>query len=188
MNRLRTTRMRLNLPEELTELVQPVFDVLPLDRAMARLTPDAPADADAVRAVAEIIDHPQLEPHPGLRAGLWLYVDELDRSHSISQQIPTPTGSYWHAIMHRREGDFSNAKYWYRKAGNHPALRRIDLVGGGAGSGTDVAQYDPFHFVDRVEKAVDRTAGGPGLDGEHPELISLQHREWRTLFEWCGQQ
>ena len=28
----------------------------------------------------------------------------------------------WHAIMHRREGDFSNSKYWYAKCENHPIL------------------------------------------------------------------
>src|SRR6476661_1793936 len=43
-------------------------------------------------------------------AGMWLLHDYLDESHNISQRIDTPEGSYWHAIMHRREGDFSNAK------------------------------------------------------------------------------
>ena len=41
-------------------------------------------------------------------AGLWLYHDFLDESHRISQEIETPTGSYWHGLMHRREGDFGN--------------------------------------------------------------------------------
>src|SRR5687767_6605154 len=40
-------------------------------------------------------------------AGLWLLFDELERAHRIVQEIPTPTGSFWHAIVHRREGDFS---------------------------------------------------------------------------------
>src|SRR4051794_12932746 len=37
-------------------------------------------------------------------AGLWLYHDWLDSSHTISQALPSATGSFWHAIMHRREG------------------------------------------------------------------------------------
>jgi hypothetical protein len=41
-------------------------------------------------------------------AGLWLYHDFLDESHTISQDIDTPTGSYWHGIMHRREPDAGN--------------------------------------------------------------------------------
>src|SRR5262245_21627515 len=48
-------------------------------------------------------------------AGLWLYHDWLDESHRISQSLDTPTGSFWHAIMHRRERDFSNSKYWYAR-------------------------------------------------------------------------
>ena len=53
---------------------------------------------------------------PGLVAGIWLYVDDLDRSHTISQSLDTVEGSLWHAIMHRRESDFSNSKYWLRLA------------------------------------------------------------------------
>ena len=54
-----------------------------------------------------------------LRAGaLWLH-GFLDESHSIAQGIPSAEGSYWHALMHRSEGDFSNSKYWYRRVGRH---------------------------------------------------------------------
>src|SRR3972149_251074 len=38
-------------------------------------------------------------------AGAWLLYDYLDNSHTISQSIKTHTGSFWHGIMHRREGD-----------------------------------------------------------------------------------
>src|SRR6185295_8112209 len=55
-------------------------------------------------------------------AGVWLLHDCLDESHAISQGIDTTSSSFWHAIMHRREGDFSNAKYWFRHAGQHPAF------------------------------------------------------------------
>ena len=33
-------------------------------------------------------------------AGLWLYHDFLDESHTISQDLPTAEGSYWHARLH----------------------------------------------------------------------------------------
>src|SRR5688572_32618825 len=60
-------------------------------------------------------------------AGLWLAFDFLDESHRISQDIETPSGSYWHGIIHRREPDYANSKYWFRRAGRHaifPAMRR----------------------------------------------------------------
>lgn len=53
-------------------------------------------------------------------AGLWLLAGELDRSHTLSQSIDSASGAYWHGIMHRREGDFWNAKYWFRLVGTHP--------------------------------------------------------------------
>ena len=55
-------------------------------------------------------------------AGLWLRFDFLDESHSISQEIKTTTGSFWHGIMHRREPDYENAKYWFHRVGEHPVF------------------------------------------------------------------
>src|SRR4051812_9755896 len=55
-------------------------------------------------------------------SGIWLLHDYLDESHTISQGIDTTSGSFWHAIMHRREGDFSNTKYWFRHVGHHPVF------------------------------------------------------------------
>ena len=75
------------------------------------------ATVDRLFAHAKVVDRSMAE---ACRSGLWLYHDYLDTSHTISQSISTPTGSYWHGIMHRREPDFSNAKYWFRRVGRHP--------------------------------------------------------------------
>ena len=55
-------------------------------------------------------------------AGLWLRFDFLDESHSISQEIKNATGSFWHGILHRREPDYDNAKYWFHRVGEHPVF------------------------------------------------------------------
>ena len=179
--------MAPHLPDDLARILKPIFDLLPPRDAMSRLvvngTADDPADhAALVALIEEKIKATEIAANPPLIAGLWLYADELDRSHTVSQSIDTPTGSYWHAIMHRREGDFSNSKYWYRRAGRHAVISRIDPAGGGAGAGTDVGRFDPFEFVDRAERAYQRG------EVNQPELVSLQRREWQALFEWCAER
>ena len=39
------------------------------------------------------------------------------KAHEIAQDIETSDGSWIHAYLHRKEGDSSNAAYWYRRAG-----------------------------------------------------------------------
>ena len=165
------------LPEPLSEPISPVFEALPLSRALQRLVVAEPVGGAPHDAVAAAVADPALAGRPALQATLWLYVDDLDRAHELVQDLHSPTGSLLHAVMHRREGDFSNAMYWYRKAGHHPAFGRIDLTGGGAGSGTSVARYDPQLFVRQVEKAVAEK------DPESPALVSQQNKEWVAIFE-----
>lgn len=42
---------------------------------------------------------------------------DWNASHDIAQDIPTRTGDWIHAYLHRWEGDDWNARYWYRRAG-----------------------------------------------------------------------
>jgi hypothetical protein len=42
---------------------------------------------------------------------------DWEASHNIAQEIHSNEGSWIHAYLHRKEGDNSNAAYWYAKAG-----------------------------------------------------------------------
>lgn len=42
---------------------------------------------------------------------------DWEASHDIAQDIHDEKGSLIHAFLHRKEGDLSNASYWYSKAG-----------------------------------------------------------------------
>jgi hypothetical protein len=43
---------------------------------------------------------------------------EWDAAHGIVQQFETdPTATWIHAVLHKIEGDESNSRYWYRRAG-----------------------------------------------------------------------
>lgn len=48
------------------------------------------------------------------RAGDW------HRAHELAQSVETTEGSLVHAYLHRVEGDISNARYWYSRAGRPP--------------------------------------------------------------------
>ncbi len=61
------------------------------------------------------------EPPAGLSAylnALWHdAVGDWDKAHQIVQNIETTQASAIHAYLHRKEGDESNARYWYGRAG-----------------------------------------------------------------------
>jgi hypothetical protein len=59
-------------------------------------------------------------------AGLWWDAKgDWTRAHESAQQDEGPAGAWVHAYLHRKEGDASNAEYWYGRAGKAPA--RISL-------------------------------------------------------------
>jgi hypothetical protein len=107
-------------------------------------------------------------------AGLWLVHDFLDESHTISQGVETPTGAFWHGVMHRREGDFSNAKYWFRRVGNHEVIAQLGDLAAEFGG-----ELDPIAFVDACREAV--RSGGPNADF----CRRVQQAEWELLFDFC---
>lgn len=40
-----------------------------------------------------------------------------DQAHQLAQDVNSPEGWWVHAYLHRKEGDLSNASYWYHRAG-----------------------------------------------------------------------
>lgn len=161
--------MTPKLEPSVAAAVAPVFAALPPDKAMGRLVVPGPGDAQLVPIVEAALKQPALAGRDHLAAGLWLYVDQLDRSHKICQRHEgDPTGCFWHAIMHRLEGDFSNSIHWFRKADGHRATASLKPNG-----------YDPVMLVRQAEAAHRR--------GETPQdLIAAQREEWFALFAWCS--
>ena len=53
---------------------------------------------------------------PALEALWWDAKGNWERAHESAQRDEGPHGSWVHAYLHRKQGDLSNAKYWYRRA------------------------------------------------------------------------
>ncbi|MEA1881092.1 MAG: hypothetical protein U9N31_01635 [Candidatus Marinimicrobia bacterium] len=105
-----------------------------------------------------------LDAVPLIKAGLHLLNDNIEGCHVIVQDDSTPNGSYWHAILHRRESDYWNSKYWYRRVGNHPVIDAMKF---------EYPRWDPFDFVDQCEQ----NAGS-----NQERLQEIQYREMIVLF------
>jgi hypothetical protein len=169
-------------PFDPTSYPAPIAALWSADRLpeLGRGEPNHPAQA-AIDALRLERLFPRLSDPQAAEAclsGLWLYHDFLDRSHTISQDLHSWVGSYWHGIMHRREPDPDNAKYWFRRVPSNPVFESL---------GTDAAElglavkgvWDAFAFVDRCERE-----RGTGSDAE-TVCRRVQLREMQLLFDWC---
>src|SRR6476660_1097826 len=131
-----------------------------LDEILAKLSTRTAVSLRPARAfdpeLASAID--RLDASDEVKAGLHVLNDDLERGHVLAQAHEgDKTCDYWHAIVHRREGDFDNAKYWLRQVGRHPVLSRVHDGGPAAA----------VVFVDRCRDA---------KPDERPLLENIQKR------------
>ena len=99
-----------------------------------------------------------------MRGGLLYAADLLDEAHAVFQEANSREGAYWHGMMHRREGDFANARYWVLRAGPVEGVARLP-------------DFSPAGFVSECEKSVGR--------GECPShLLEIQRVEGQSMMLW----
>lgn len=117
-----------------------------------------------------------------VRAGLLYALDALDDAHRIFQDEATDLGSYWHGMMHRREADFDNARYWFRRAGKLPFFQKLHRT---AGEDSPLVArqitWDPYLFTGECEQA----RYGAENSGE---LAKVQRAEFAAIFDYTWRQ
>ncbi|MFV0445856.1 MAG: hypothetical protein ACK5Q5_19940 [Planctomycetaceae bacterium] len=177
-------------------------------RALPLLVPD-PSGAEynwQLAAVNQVVPlHPQSTSRTerlAFAAGLLQLGNWLDESHRASQSIEGEgrdhNGDYWHAIMHRREPDYGNAKYWFRHVGRHPIFPALmEAAGEVLGSGpVEIAQewrkrlisrgqWDPIAFVDLCQAAARVEASPLGLAARRIQLLEMLYllrHSWSAQF------
>ncbi|KAH8928718.1 hypothetical protein BT69DRAFT_1346396 [Atractiella rhizophila] len=101
------------------------------------------------------------------RAALHLLNDDINACHELVQsQEGNMISDSMHAMLHRREGEYWNSKWWLSRI-NNPVFKSLHGSSSGAKS-----------FVDRVEQAVLNNRG----DSEE-ELKELQWTELKEVAE-----
>ena len=125
-------------------------------------------------------------------SALLLWNDDPDASHHLSQGLPDRLGSWLHGTMHRREGDFPNSKYWFRKVGTHAGFARLSRRAAvvlakangppAPGLAALAERWDPFAFEDLCGAATGRGAASTAL------LEALQAAELEQLTELAAER
>jgi hypothetical protein len=173
----------MKIPRDLSDLTALAGEAG--DRPFDHLERKKPG-AKAREAVAQS-SHP-----PQVKAALFLYLDCFDEAHDIAQNHEgTLTGNWLHAIVHRREPDASNSKYWYarvdlppevsrgiaeeiQRMGTIPALEPLYRKVSESGS------WEPAAFVDLCGKFLKKSPQDPA----YQTLAKIQEIEWRYLLEF----
>lgn len=151
-------------------------------KAPSVLAPKGALDPELSAAIAGLA--PASDEERAVQSALHLWNDELAVSHTLAQEIKSPTGSYLHGVMHRREPDYENSKYWFNQVGRHPVFEDVLAAARElAPSCRDAAvrkavegskEWDPFRMVDWCQ------AGEP-----REFLEALQAREIAALARHC---
>lgn len=157
---------------------------------LRKLTPKDIADRDIWRRVKEADDATVAGGPIGdarvfalVRGGLLYALDDLDGCHQFFQDAGSDLGSYWHGMMHRREGDFDNARYWFRRAGKLPFFDELHHEAAQFSADmSSQSSWDPYLFTGLCEQH------RFGAEDESGELMKLQRAEFDVVFNYTWRQ
>jgi hypothetical protein len=116
---------------------------------------------------------------PFVRSLLLLAAGDLERAHRLVQEASNADGTYIHGMVHRIEGDFDNARYWFRRTAVHPVAAEIYRKA--AANSPKVAAhttFDPIWVTDWVESSI--------KTGPDEELRTVLAIEAEVMLEHFG--
>ena len=179
-----------NNPDSVREIKDLLETLEPADLGPKRRAGTLPAAQ--LKAVLQIsFDKSSIETRSQnlIRSILLLWHDHLDESHSISQGIEDSDGSFVHGIMHRREPDYGNSSYWFRRVGSHVCFQGIATrvapviqpdASELAGRLLPGRGWDPYGFIE----ACRLVANGSLSDNDEQKLQQVQKIESQVLLEY----
>lgn len=154
--------------------------------------PTEPTDYERVIRLRETSDGTLLaitEPggDPGfvplVRAGLFYHLNALEDAHRLVQEATGDAAAYWHAMIHRRERDFENARYWLRRAGEQPPFAEMQARAPDVSANMARQMgWDPFLLVHLAEQL------RFGAEELQAEVVGLGRVEFEVFFDYCYRQ
>lgn len=128
----------------------------------------------------QLTANPELAERACLIRSLMLYAnDALSESHRLIQDVPGDLAAYLHGMIHRREEDFENARYWFSRAGELPFFGELQRQS--AQISEDMAKqlnWDPYLFATLCERSK------YGSRTPVKTLVGLQKAEFTTLLDY----
>lgn len=129
-----------------------------------------------------------------LKSALYIYFDGFDEAHHLVDKVEGPIENWLHAIVHRREPDASNSKYWYQRVqapeevfhsiasqvvgfSLSDSILELEILGGKMAR---AKTWLPEVFVDICERFREKDPGSEAYRG----LAHIQEIEWRGLLEF----
>lgn len=161
-----------------------------LDEEIAELAARVPGDDPRNKEASQAVQ--------AMAAALYLWNDSLESAHRIVQLFEyIPTFDLLHGIVHRREGDYANSRYWLRNAGHHPAYyglqarasrllegkdwTEVDAEAGSAlNAMAEQGEWNPYLFLEAVAIRQSRDGGEEAKE----VLEQLQLLELRSIVRY----
>ncbi|KAG1750410.1 uncharacterized protein EDB91DRAFT_1046137 [Suillus paluster] len=139
----------------------------PVVQALITRSPPAPLTPKGIWRQDLTPQINKLPASPNVRAVLNLLNDDFKGCHELAQtQEGNPYADHLHSIVHRREPDYKNSKYWIERF-SHEHLAEIYSPGGTVTQ----AKQEMDEFVDAVQSA---EASGEGV-------AEYETRQWEEM-------
>ena len=126
-----------------------------------------------------------------IAAMLWLRVGIIEPAHVIVQEDATQLASYLHGVVHRLEGDFWNAKYWFRQIHDKRLMQSLSIAIVEALEADELLElakrlkivqgtrYSPTDFVTALEHPSSHSQSDLDQVGELERIAWI---EWKSLW------
>lgn len=132
--------------------------------------------ATSLRSAIEQSKTPQGGP---IEALLYIRIGRMEPAHRNVQEATRGLGAYIHGVLHRMEGDYWNAKYWFRQVSDAGLMQSIceHMQSLAITQGLNKLDWvSPSDFVDACEALAKNNA-------KQTELVRQATWEWQALWQ-----